>query len=173
MESAGASGGAKQNLGRILNDPALSSDDLDAIAEQTGFQPEPLEKTIWLLRILQELAAHESLRGCFALTGGTALRLFHMPFPSRLSEDIDLQWRKPDSSGTAVQRMRAVLQQVCQQNGLALSRWRNPLRATSYLLTAVAAGAAGAMRGHRPARRCDCSGLPVTLVRRIPHRPVQ
>ena len=121
MESAGASGGTKQNLGRILNDPALSSDDLDAIAEQTGFQPEPLEKTIWLLRILQELAAHEALRGCFALTGGTALHLFHMPFPSRLSEDIDLQWRKPDSSGNAVQRTHAVLHlYASQQNGWAL-----------------------------------------------------
>ena len=58
----------------------ISSAALDAIAEQTGFQPEPLEKTIWLLRILQELATHEALRGCFALTGGTALHLFHMPF---------------------------------------------------------------------------------------------
>ena len=108
----------------------ISSADLDAIAEQTGFQPEPLEKTIWLLHILKELAAHEALRGCFALTGGTALHLFHMPFPSRLSEDIDLQWRKPDSSGNAVQRMHAVLQDVCQQNGLELAHRRNPFRAT-------------------------------------------
>ena len=54
----------------------LLRSDLDREAASTGFQPEPLEKVLLLIELLQSLRSHPFLKGRFVLKGGTALNLF-------------------------------------------------------------------------------------------------
>ena len=49
--------------------------ELDNLADVTGFIPDRLEKTVRLLALADEIAAHPYLGGRLALTGGTALIL--------------------------------------------------------------------------------------------------
>ena len=46
------------------------------LAAQTGFQAEPLEKTLHLLELLEAMRSHPFLSGRLALKGGTAINLF-------------------------------------------------------------------------------------------------
>ena len=64
---------------------------LNADADDTGFQVAMLEKSYRLLGLLDALNNHPSLKGKFALKGGTALNLFIFDVP-RLSVDIDLNY---------------------------------------------------------------------------------
>ena len=57
----------------------------------TGFVPDRLEKTVRLLALADEIAAHPYLGGRLALTGGTALNMFVLPAP-RLSFDLDFNY---------------------------------------------------------------------------------
>lgn len=64
---------------------------LNADADDTGFQVAMLEKSYRLLGLLDALNSHPSLKGKFAPKGGTALNLFIFDVP-RLSVDIDLNY---------------------------------------------------------------------------------
>jgi hypothetical protein len=48
---------------------------------------------------------------CFALKGGTAINLFHLPMP-RLSVDIDLAYLPLVERGTSLANARAALQRI-------------------------------------------------------------
>ncbi len=48
---------------------------------------------------------------CFALKGGTAINLFHLPMP-RLSVDIDLTYLPLEERGTSLANARAALQRI-------------------------------------------------------------
>lgn len=69
----------------------ISSEKLSAIAEETGFRAEVIEKSLHLLNLLNALNSHPILKGKWILKGGTALNLFVLDIP-RLSVDIDLNY---------------------------------------------------------------------------------
>lgn len=69
----------------------ISSEKLSAIAEETGFREEVIEKALHLLNLLNTLNLHPILKGKWILKGGTALNLFVLDIP-RLSVDIDLNY---------------------------------------------------------------------------------
>ena len=50
---------------------------------------------------------------CFALKGGTAINLFHLPMP-RLSVDIDLTYLPLEERGTSLVNARAALQRIVE-----------------------------------------------------------
>jgi hypothetical protein len=70
---------------------APSTQTLQRIASETGYQAGTLEKVMRLLDILQEIAHDRILSERLALKGGTALNVFHLSL-DRLSVDIDLNY---------------------------------------------------------------------------------
>ena len=70
---------------------SIQETELLKIAREESVRPHVLEKSLQLLRLLDAIHMEESLRGKFALKGGTALNLFHFDAP-RLSLDIDLNY---------------------------------------------------------------------------------
>ena len=89
---------------------APSTQTLQRIASETGYQVGTLEKVIRLLDILQEVARDRVLSERLALKGGTALNVFHLGL-DRLSVDIDLNY-----VGRVIERFNTVLSTV--------GRWR-------------------------------------------------
>lgn len=65
--------------------------ELENLADETGFAPDQLEKTLRLLALIDAIADHPYLSGRLALTGGTALNMFILD-ASRLSFDLDLNY---------------------------------------------------------------------------------
>jgi predicted nucleotidyltransferase component of viral defense system len=61
------------------------------VATRSRFRPEPVEKVLRLIEILQRLDRHEVTRSAWVLKGGTALNLFHLDAP-RLSIDVDINF---------------------------------------------------------------------------------
>lgn len=61
------------------------------LAAESGYREEIVEKVLYLLAILRQLARHPDLQGTWALKGGTALNLFFLDVP-RLSVDIDINY---------------------------------------------------------------------------------
>lgn len=68
-----------------------STQTLQRLADDTGYQPGTLEKVLRLLDLLQEIARDQALSDRLVLKGGTALNLFHLGL-DRLSVDIDLNY---------------------------------------------------------------------------------
>ena len=64
---------------------------LDAIARETGFIRDVLEKVFRLTAILAEVRRTPDLHGKLALKGGTALHFIHLGF-RRLSVDLDFNY---------------------------------------------------------------------------------
>ena len=65
--------------------------ELNALAAATGFVADRIEKTVRLLALAHDIAAHPYLGGRLALTGGTALNMFVLAAP-RLSFDLDYHY---------------------------------------------------------------------------------
>ncbi|MDE0170490.1 MAG: nucleotidyl transferase AbiEii/AbiGii toxin family protein [bacterium] len=65
--------------------------ELRVLAADTGFHPDRLEKTVRLLALADDIAAHPYLGERLALTGGTALNMFILDAP-RLSFDLDYNY---------------------------------------------------------------------------------
>lgn len=63
------------------------------LAEDTGFNQNPLEKVLRLLGVLSKVSAHPGLKDCFVLKGGTGLNFFYYDVP-RLSVDVDFNYVK-------------------------------------------------------------------------------
>ena len=55
-----------------------STQTLQSLANDTGYQPDTLEKVVRLLERLQEIANDRILSNRLVLKGGTALNLFHL-----------------------------------------------------------------------------------------------
>lgn len=70
---------------------APSTQTLQNLASETGYQAGTLEKVMRLLDLLQEIARDPVLSERLALKGGTALNVFHLRL-DRLSVDIDLNY---------------------------------------------------------------------------------
>ena len=69
----------------------LSLQELQNVADATGFRAEVLEKVIRLTELLNLFRSNPFLKDRFVLKGGTALNLFVLDLP-RLSVDIDLNY---------------------------------------------------------------------------------
>ena len=69
----------------------ISDKEILTISEQKGFNPQMLEKVLYLMHLLQSLNNHPFLKEKWVLKGGTALNLFIFNLP-RLSVDIDLNY---------------------------------------------------------------------------------
>ena len=65
--------------------------ELGDLADATGFLPDRIEKTVRLLAVADDIAAHPYLGERLALTGGTALNMFLLAAP-RLSFDLDYNY---------------------------------------------------------------------------------
>ena len=97
---------------------------VEAVATQTGFRADMVEKVLRLHDVLRRLTEHPMTEGVWLCKGGTALNLLHLDVP-RLSVDIDLNWvgsadveemkrRRPDFE-------RALLS-CCERDGLTPRR---------------------------------------------------
>jgi len=89
--------------------------DLLSLASNLGFQPYALEKTIWLLELLEAVNRHPFLKKRMALKGGTALNLFIFDVP-RLSVDIDVNYLGKASREALVEE-RPKIEQAVQAVG--------------------------------------------------------
>ena len=69
----------------------MDRDRINALAAESGFPPELLEKVIRLGEVAALIARHPLLSRILALKGGTALNLFGGP-PPRLSVDLDFNY---------------------------------------------------------------------------------
>jgi hypothetical protein len=69
----------------------MDRDRIDALARESGFPPEPLEKVIRLGEVAALVARHPLLSRVLSLKGGTALNLFGGA-PPRLSVDLDFNY---------------------------------------------------------------------------------
>ena len=63
------------------------------LAENKGFNQNPLEKALHLLNVLSKVDAHPGFAGSFVLKGGTGLNFFYYDVP-RLSVDVDFNYVK-------------------------------------------------------------------------------
>ncbi len=102
----------------------LGEADLQRQAETTGFRPEPLEKVLHLIELLEGLRSHPYLRTRIALKGGTALNLFVFDLP-RLSIDIDLNYIGSADRETMLAerpRVEQAIRAVCQRSGIEIRR---------------------------------------------------
>ncbi len=68
-----------------------SKESVEALAAETGFRHDMLEKSIHLLSLLNVIFEDSFLKDRLVLKGGTALNLFHFKLP-RLSIDIDFNY---------------------------------------------------------------------------------
>ena len=69
----------------------FSESEILSTARSNGFNEQVVEKVFYLVHLLNTLNSHPSLKGKWALKGGTALNLFVFRYP-RLSVDIDLNY---------------------------------------------------------------------------------
>lgn len=102
----------------------ISREKLLIEAAETGFRAEILEKVFYLLGLLNGFRDHPSLRGRFALKGGSAINLFLLDLP-RLSVDIDINYvGAVDRAAMEAERPkieRAIIA-VCGREGLSVKR---------------------------------------------------
>ncbi len=69
-------------MGTGLLTPPPTRWELGALAADTGFLPDRIEKAVRLLALADDIAAHPYLAGRLALTGGTALNMFVLDAPA-------------------------------------------------------------------------------------------
>jgi predicted nucleotidyltransferase component of viral defense system len=102
----------------------ISRESLEREAATTGFRAEILEKVIHLFSLLDGFQKHPSLKGRWALKGGTALNLFWFDVP-RLSVDIDLNYvGQVEREAMLADRpkIEAGIQAVCSREGFTVAR---------------------------------------------------
>lgn len=102
----------------------LSREQILRESAATGFLPEPLEKAVYLLELLESLHSHPFLKGRLVLKGGTALNLFLFDLP-RLSVDIDLNYIGAVDRATMLQekpKLEQAVQAVCGRLGIQVKR---------------------------------------------------
>ncbi len=93
-------------------------------AADSGFRPEPLEKVLRLLEILQRLDRHEVSTEQWVLKGGTALNLFYLDLP-RLSIDVDVNFigvAQVEALPRARELFERALAACCERSGCSVRR---------------------------------------------------
>lgn len=102
----------------------LTADEIVREAAEAGFQPEPMEKALRLLDLLNAIRAHPFLKNRVALKGGTALNLFVFDLP-RLSVDLDFNYVGAADRETMLAerpKMEEALRAVCGRLGFQIRR---------------------------------------------------
>jgi predicted nucleotidyltransferase component of viral defense system len=99
-------------------------EEVERIAQWSGFRPDGVEKTLRLVRILGRLDTHPTTKDRWLLKGGTALNMLHLDVP-RLSVDIDLDYvGAVDRDEMLEERpgFEAALASVCEREGCTIRR---------------------------------------------------
>lgn len=91
--------------------PAVRVGEL-ADALEAGFRQDTAEKVHRLLAFLREWEETSEGRGKLTLKGGTALNIFHLPNPPRLSVDIDLMATGFPAAGPGTPQREEVVRSV-------------------------------------------------------------
>ncbi len=102
----------------------FSPSEIVPMARARGFNEHVVEKGLYLLHLLNALNSHPSLKGKWALKGGTALNLFVLNYP-RLSVDIDLNYigaLDRDEMLADRPKVEQAAQAVFSREGLAVRR---------------------------------------------------
>lgn len=102
----------------------LDADGVLKLATSMGFRPDYVEKSLWLLELIDSLMKHPALKGKLALKGGTALNLFLFELP-RLSIDIDINYiGSPDRPGMLEdkERIEPAIEGICHRLGITIRR---------------------------------------------------
>ncbi len=102
----------------------IRREDVEKVAEESGFRKDSVEKVMRLCRVLRRLDSHPTTAGAWLLKGGTALNLLHLDVP-RLSVDIDLNFiGASDREGMLSARpaFEAALAAVCEREGCTVKR---------------------------------------------------
>lgn len=128
-----------------------------------AFPPESADKVERLLDVLEEMTAHPSLKGRFAMYGGTAINLFMLGIP-RLSVDIDATYiGAPDRD--AMLAIRPELERAIGDVACALGYSIDPGRlehaGRSFFL------------GYRGSHGSDNLKIDFTYLNRVPLFPVE
>lgn len=93
-------------------------------ATRSRFRPEPVEKVLRLIEILQRLDRHEATSSAWVLKGGTALNLFHLDAP-RLSVTVDINFvgvEAVQALPLARESFERALVSCCERAGCAVKR---------------------------------------------------
>jgi len=101
-----------------------SKEQLNEIAQNTGFRAEIIEKVLLLMDLLSVFARDHILQQCMVLKGGTALNLFYLDLP-RLSVDIDLNYIGETNREKMLQ-VRSYIEErilaICKAQGFSIYR---------------------------------------------------
>lgn len=115
----------------------LSRDRLLTLADETGFQPASLEKTLRLLDLLKEIQEHRDLEDKLALKGGTAINLFYFDAP-RLSVDIDLNYVGAQDKETMEEERPTIedaMEAIFDRAGMTVVTYKDKYASTKWELT--------------------------------------
>ena len=147
----------------LLTPPTVA--ELRVLGAATGFTPDRLEKTLRLLALADEIAAHPYLGGRLALTGGTALNMFVLDVP-RLSFDLDFNYvGAADRDTMKAERpdIEDTLASLLPDHGLRVKKRPDPRRDH--------AGGKWDLRYRNGWGRSESLSVDVSYVRRVPLWP--
>ncbi len=102
----------------------ITRSQVQTVATRSRFRPEPVEKVLRLIEILQRLDRHEVTSSAWVLKGGTALNLFHLDAP-RLSVDVDINFVGVEDVRAlpkARESFERALVSCCERAGCAVRR---------------------------------------------------
>lgn len=101
-----------------------SKEQLNHIAQNTGFRAEIIEKVLLLMDVLSDFAHDPILKQQIVLKGGTALNLFYLNLP-RLSVDIDLNYIGETDREKMLQARSNIEERmiaICKRQGFTIYR---------------------------------------------------
>ncbi|MXY75672.1 MAG: nucleotidyl transferase AbiEii/AbiGii toxin family protein [Acidimicrobiia bacterium] len=139
--------------------------ELNALAAATGFVADRIEKTVRLLAVAGDIAAHPYLGDRLALTGGTALNMFVLAAP-RLSFDLDYHYigsADRDTMKTERPKVENALVDLLPAHGLEVKR--QPNRDRDH------AGGKWVLRYRNAFGRSEGLSVDIGYVRRVPLWP--
>jgi len=102
----------------------ITRNQVQIVATRSRFRPEPVEKVLRLIEILQRLDRHEATSSAWVLKGGTAINLFHLDAP-RLSVDVDINFVGVENVRAlprARESFERALVSCCERAGCAVRR---------------------------------------------------
>ncbi len=109
----------------------ITSKELNALAAQTGFIINSLEKVLRLINVLLTLKSNSVTKDAFVLKGGTALNFFVFDFP-RLSVDIDLNYIRFISRSDMIRDRKRIASEIRK---MFISEYRLEITKESHALT--------------------------------------
>ncbi len=109
----------------------ITSNELNALATQTGFIKNSLEKVLRLINVLLTLKSNSVTMDAFVLKGGTALNFFVLDFP-RLSVDVDLNYIRFISRSDMIRDRKRIASEIRK---MFISEYRIEITKEAHALT--------------------------------------